>query len=265
MAAAHRVQVYPLPPWLPWHRLLGPGPFSVSAHGESGALCAEAELERAAAADLAARLRGLGFGGERLTVALSPPLPRATLRRALTEEARRRRAGSPGFTRPGARLDAESRVGLTPEALALRIGERAQGAHVLDACCGAGGNAIGFARAGCRVTAIEIDEERLAQARWNARVYGVEQRIEFVAGDARELVPRTAADLLFVDPPWGDRYDKQRVELADIPLLEGLLVHRGRFARCWLKLPPSFDPASLPASKIEAIFGAGEGDERRVK
>jgi SAM-dependent methyltransferase len=227
--AVHRVRISPLPPWLPWQKLLGPGAFTARALGPTDALCAEGELEREAAADLAARLRGLGFGGQRLEVEIAPPLPRAAFRRALTAEARRRRSVSPGFTRPGTRLDAESRLGLTPEALALLVGRKASGAHVLDACCGAGGNAIGFARAGCRVTAIELAPERLALAQWNARVYGVEPRIRFVAGDARELVPGIAADLLFVDPPWGGDYDKRRVELADLPLLADLLAERSRF------------------------------------
>ena len=44
---------------------------------------------------------------------------------------------------------------------------------MIDAGCGAGGNAIGFARGGARVTAIEQDVQRLAMARHNAEVYGV--------------------------------------------------------------------------------------------
>jgi predicted RNA methylase len=136
---------------------------------------------------------------------------------------------------------------------------------VLDAACGAGGNAIGFARAGCRVTAIERDAARLEMARANARVYGVQDRIRFVAGDAQQLVPELPADLLFVDPPWGERYDKRCVRLADLPLLAALLELPRRPARLWAKVPPSFDPGSLPGCRARAVFGVGEGDARRVK
>ncbi|UTT93067.1 hypothetical protein NDA17_004138 [Ustilago hordei] len=80
------------------------------------------------------------------------------------------------------------------------------------------------------VIAVEIDEVKLRLARWNARVYGVEERIWFVRGDSMELLDRleewrsgkgkgkgkegevwnglTAEDLeaveaVFLSPPWG--------------------------------------------------------------
>jgi trimethylguanosine synthase len=210
-------------------------------------------------------LRGVGIGGHPLRVEIEPPLPRSVVRQARLVEARRMRAKSPGFSRAGTRLDPEGRRSLTPEALALALGRRARRAHVVDAGCGAGGNAIGFARAGCKVTAIELDRGRLAMARWNARVYAVAERIRFLAGDARELVPELSADLLFVDAPWGGRYDRQRVTLAELPLLQSLLAMRVRFARVWAKVPPSFDVRSLPHARVSAFFGVGEGDARRVK
>ncbi|MFI5308607.1 MAG: methyltransferase domain-containing protein, partial [Polyangiales bacterium] len=145
---------------------------------------AQADLDRPEAADLQARLRGVGLGGARLSIEISPPLPRSAVRAAAVTEARRHRTGSVGFSRKGARLDAEARRSLTPEALALALGRRARRARVLDACCGAGGNAIGFARAGCAVVAVEQDEARLAMAEHNARLYGVASQIRFVAGDA---------------------------------------------------------------------------------
>src|SRR4029079_8099373 len=131
--------------------------------------------------------------------------------------------------------------------------------------CGAGGNAIGFARAGCKVTAIESDALRLRMARHNAALYGVERRIAFVHGDARELVPSLQADLLFVDPPWGRGYDKTRLSLADLPLLEALIAERRHFARLWAKVPPSFDASEIDGARPEAWFGSGEGDAQRVK
>lgn len=274
----HRVRVAGLTPWLDRARLLGPGVWSERAAGgddgegdghggdvAAGRLVAEAELDTAAAADLAARLRGVGLGGRALTLELDPPLPRAAVRAARTEEARRYRTGSVGFERKGARLDEESRRSLTPEALALALGRRARGLRVVDACAGAGGNALGFARAGCEVTAIELDAGRLALARHNAQLYGVEPRIRFVHGDARVELASVAADLLFIDPPWGADYDKARVVADDLPLLGELLAHASRFAATWLKLPPSFDPASIPGARPSAWFGSGQGDARRVK
>lgn len=260
----HRVRVSALPDWLDQRRLLGPGDWAVTDR-TAGRCTQQAELEREAAADLAARLRGVGLAGMALNVEVAPPLPRSAVRLARAHESRRYREGSTGFTRSGARLDPEGKRSLTPEALALQLGERAGRVHVLDAGCGAGGNAIGFARAGCTVTAIELDPARLERARHNAGLYGVAERIRFLGGDACALVPGLDADLLFVDPPWGERYDKVRMTLEQLPLLAALLPQRARFARTWLKVPPSFETGCVPAARPHAWFGVGEGDARRVK
>jgi trimethylguanosine synthase len=258
------VRVWPLPPWLDWRRLLGSGSWTVTEQADRH-LEASGKLERGAAADLAARLRGVGIGGSLLAIEILPPLHRKDLRRASDEEARRYRERSVGFSRSSARLDDEGRRSLTPEALALRLGERADGLRVIDACAGAGGNAIGFARAGCTVVAIEINPARLAMARHNAKIYGVEDRIEFICGDACTVVPESSADLLFIDPPWGERYDKARVTLSDLPPCEQVLAAALHIPRRWIKVPPSFDPSTLPDCRAEAFFGVARGDERRVK
>jgi trimethylguanosine synthase len=210
-------------------------------------------------------LRKVGIGGSLLNLEISPPLNRKELRKAYTEEARRYRDGSKGFSKRATQLDDEGKVSLTPEAIALELGERARGMRVIDACAGAGGNAIGFARAGCSVLAIEIHPERLAMARHNAKIYGVEDRIEFVVGDARKIVAEREADLLFIDPPWGERYNKERVALADLSPCEEILAMAAHLPKRWLKVPPSFDPLTLPGCKVEAFFGVGKGDSQRVK
>lgn len=254
----HHVWVRNLPPWCDPRRLLGPGDWTFEGRG------AFAELATFAAADLDARLRGVGIGGGLLEVEITPPLPRAAVRAARTTDARRRREASPGFTRPGVRLDEEGKVSLTPEALALTLGERAGGRSVVDAGCGAGGNSIGFARAGCRVVALERDPTRLADARHNARVYGVADRIVFHRGSAEALLPTLSADLLFVDPPWGLHWDRARTGLADLPLLALALTAPG-FPEVWAKVPPSFEVREVPGAQAEAVYGVGAGDGRRVK
>lgn len=264
MSTAFQIKVSPLPRWLDWRRVLGAGEWELS-EDNSGKLEVRGVLERDEAADLAARLRGVGIGGSLLNVEIFPTLNRKDLRKAYTEEARRYRDGSTGFSHRTARLDDEGRVSLTPEALALALGERARGLRVIDACAGAGGNAIGFARAGCSVVAIEINPARLKMALHNAKLYGVADRIEFIAGDARLIVPERKADILFIDPPWGERYNKERVTLSDLPLCEEILRHASHLPKRWLKVPPSFDSATLPGCKVEAFFGTGKGDSHRVK
>jgi len=54
-----------------------------------------------------------------------------------------------------------------------------RGATVLDIGCNAGFYSIEFARRGAVVTAIDVDEHYLAQARWASGVFGVSDRITF--------------------------------------------------------------------------------------
>ena len=94
----------------------------------------------------------------------------------------------------------------------------------IDALCGVGGNAIQLARTCDLVIAIDTDAARLRMAAHNARVYGVEGKIEFVLGDFMKLartcgggargtgvegiltnkcLRRLKADVVFLSPPWG--------------------------------------------------------------
>lgn len=40
-------------------------------------------------------------------------------------------------------------------------------------------------------------------ARHNARLYGVDRKIQFVCADFFDVAPRLAADGVFLSPPWG--------------------------------------------------------------
>lgn len=263
----HRVRVSPLPEWLDVAQLLGEGDWRLTERGS--AVVASAELDSVAAADVDTRLRGVVLAGQRVECDVQPKLGRPLVRQARLNEARRQRDRSVGFGRSGVMLDDEMRLGLTPERLALRLGERAKRVlegcppgqmTVVDACCGAGGNAIGFARAGLRVIAIELDASRLAAALHNAKLYGVADRISFVSGDARELATSYPAALWFLDVPWVDRD-----AAGQLPLLAELIERLGSSQALWAKVPADFDPALVPSARPSAWFGASAGDERRVK
>jgi len=264
-----RLCIAPVPTWLDIARLCGvgdaPTPLELEPLDEQHVRVRIA-LPANEAADVAARLRGLGIDGRALEVTSEPPLARSLVRAARLRDARARRLTSQGFTRPGAVASGAGRYSLTPEALALELGRLAAGARVLDACCGSGGNSIGFARAGSPVQAIELDAERLAEARVNARLYGVGGQIRFSEGDALELLREHEAELLFVDPPWGEHYDKRSSSRASFPLLDALLaLDLRRFRELWLKLPSSFEVASIPGARPTAWFGSAPGDWRRIK
>ncbi|KAJ3149156.1 Trimethylguanosine synthase [Geranomyces variabilis] len=105
----------------------------------------------------------------------------------------------------GVMLDEESWFSITPERLAKHHATRMACDTIIDAFCGAGGNSIQFAMTCKKVIAIDIDPVKLRCARHNAKLYGVEDKIEFVLGDALEVLARkdVRADVVFLSPPWG--------------------------------------------------------------
>lgn len=207
---------------------------------------------------LLANLDGIAVGGGTLRVRTEPPIHKP--RRAPHREDRATRQRRL-FSRwdEGIRVDDEGRVGATPEALAERIAEGARGV-VIDGTAGVGALTIAYARqpAVTRVIAIDVDEERLAMARHNARIYGVAERIDFIQGDVAERIADLEADLLVLDPPWGGRdYDRSQVVAADLGI--DLPKTIARFdGPVVLKLPRSFDPATLPGEgwALEALVDA---------
>ncbi|KAI0091634.1 RNA cap guanine-N2 methyltransferase-domain-containing protein [Irpex rosettiformis] len=116
----------------------------------------------------------------------------------------------------GCLLDEEGWYSVTPELIANQIAERCRCGTILDAFCGVGGNAIAFAQTCERVIAIDTSPIRLALARHNATIYGVQDRIEFIQADylefARSYLSRPSSssqtrqrkiDVVFLSPPWG--------------------------------------------------------------
>jgi len=119
----------------------------------------------------------------------------------------------------GIKLDDESWYSVTPEAIAQHIAERCRCGVIIDAFCGVGGNAIQFAQTCNHVIAIDIDPEKIQLAKHNAKIYGVEDRIEFICGDMLQVVsqmPFGQADVVFLSPPWGGPEYLQQSEVFDI-------------------------------------------------
>jgi tRNA (mo5U34)-methyltransferase len=76
--------------------------------------------------------------------------------------------------------------------LAAHLPERLDGWTALDIGCNAGFYSFELARRGARVTAIDVDDHYLDQARWAAREYGLAEAIEFRRMQVYELA-RSAA------------------------------------------------------------------------
>jgi trimethylguanosine synthase len=117
----------------------------------------------------------------------------------------------------GMMLDEEGLFSLALESVALHIAEKSPGDIIVDAFCGAAGSMIGFARKGKKVIAVDNNARRLGMARHNARLFDVEDHIEFIQGDCRDIIPTLKADTVFLDPPWGGTdYNKaEKFSLSD--------------------------------------------------
>jgi ubiquinone/menaquinone biosynthesis C-methylase UbiE len=78
--------------------------------------------------------------------------------------------------------------------------ERWKGKKVLEIGCGIGTDTINFARHGAQVTAVDLTEKSLELARLRAKVFGLEDRIQFFQANAEELssyVPVDTYDLVY--------------------------------------------------------------------
>lgn len=205
-------------------------------------------------------LHGLSVGGGHLSVRTEPPI-RAGRARRRSPRADRRRALFSRWHAVG--TDDEGLLSLTPEALALRLAEGARGT-IVDGTAGLGGLAIAFARQPGvrRVVAVERDEARFAILRHNAAAYGVATKIDARRADIIALLDQgLTGDLLLLDPPWGGRdYDRSSVALDDIPFDLRRALDRWR-GPLLLKLPRSFDVASLPPGPFTPSLAV---DERGV-
>ena len=152
----------------------------------------------------------------------------------------------------GIMLDDESWYSVTPEILAKHIAQRVTCHRVVDPFCGTGGNIIQFAFTCGHVTAIDIDPYKLECARNNARIYGVEGKIDFILGDALTILPLLygLVDAVFLGPPWGGpEYIRKPVynieEMGRFNGLEILDIARSVTPNVVFLLPKTIDPNQL--------------------
>ncbi|MFN0162965.1 MAG: class I SAM-dependent methyltransferase [Burkholderiales bacterium] len=96
--------------------------------------------------------------------------------------------------------------------LAERAGISA-GHHVLDVCSGMGGPARWLAHTrGCRVTGLDFTQSRVEAARRLTSRVGMEQRVDFVHGDATAMpLPDAAFDIVVSQEAWLHIPDKAAV------------------------------------------------------
>jgi tRNA/tmRNA/rRNA uracil-C5-methylase (TrmA/RlmC/RlmD family) len=115
----------------------------------------------------------------------------------------------------GILMDNESWYSVTPEKTAYHIARKCfellkckSDNLVLDAFCGAGGNAIQFAKYFDHVISSDKDWVKLQCAQHNSNVYNVNNKVSFILQDFFHLHDsldffKNKIDLIFLSPPWG--------------------------------------------------------------
>ena len=151
-----------------------------------------------------------------------------------------------------AMVDATGLYTMVPEASALDMAGRSSGSRALDLCSGVGSMSVALARSGQQVTAVEIDQQRVAMAKHNAQIYGVADLIDFRQEDitAETTLQSLPADIdtLWIDPPWGQgpgEYIRRPVIYLEDLQLAGMdlrrLVRSITCSEVMMRFPPNFD------------------------
>jgi SAM-dependent methyltransferase len=133
---------------------------------------------------------------------------------------------------------------------------------VADLCCGIGGDAIAFARAGIRVLAVDRDPLTAAVARANADALGLAGLIEVREADVTE-VDTAPYDAVFVDPARrggrGRIFDPE----AYSPPLSWAVRTALTAPRAALKIAPGIPHGAVPA-EAEAEWISDGGDVKEA-
>ena len=124
--------------------------------------------------------------------------------------------------------------------LPARLLGAAPGAHVLDLCAAPGGKTLQLAAAGCKVTALDVNEARLSRILENLDRTGLAATL--IAADALRWQPNTLFDHILIDAPCSATgifrrhpdvlHLKGATDLGPITLLQAALLRR---AAAWLK------------------------------
>ncbi|MEU3219868.1 methyltransferase domain-containing protein [Streptomyces sp. NPDC006971] len=145
---------------------------------------------------------------------------------------------------------------------ARRFAEAGGVRSLADLCCGIGGDAIAFARAGIRVLAVDRDPLTAEVARANAAALGLADLIEVRCADVTE-VDASGYDAVFVDPARrggrGRIFDPE----AYSPPLSWATGAALRAPRAALKIAPGIPHEAIP-EQAEAEWISDGGDVKEA-
>lgn len=135
---------------------------------------------------------------------------------------------------------------------------------VLETCTGGGFSTISLARHATHVYTVEIEKTRMEEAKKNAQIAGVEEKITFINGDilskeVRAILPKIEA--AFLDPDWavtGPNHHYRFVNSNTRPPSDTLLnLIFSITPNIMLIQPPFINPdefSKLPGHELEYLY-----------
>ena len=149
----------------------------------------------------------------------------------------------------GIRMDKEGLFSATPEKISLHQARKMDCKTIVYGFCGIGGNSIGFAKVCDKVYAIENNKNRIEMAKNNAKIYGVEKKIDFICRDFFEELKEIKAEGIFIDLQWGgpEHEGLKKFKLFHFKPdgVKVLKIAFANFKKVAMKVPDNFDLSEL--------------------
>ena len=136
----------------------------------------------------------------------------------------------------------------TPEPVAQYRAKRLQCKTIADISCGIGGQALFFAKYCDFVYAIEIEPKKIAFAKKNAKMMGIDN-IEFIAGDAlsSEVIEKLPQlDVVFSDPARPPAEKERSIDNLSPSIPEVMKTYAGISSNFAFEAPPQLSPEKIP-------------------
>jgi trimethylguanosine synthase len=109
------------------------------------------------------------------------------------------------------------------EVAALHVAARLKKNKIcVELCTAVGAMAVNVARYIPRVIGIDLDPQRIADAKKNAETYGVSERTAFIVGDVldEQLLGSIEADVAILDPDWSAEGSEKSKHTIDIDSMQ---------------------------------------------
>ena len=154
------------------------------------------------------------------------------------------------------RLDEDALYSLCPQPIAFQICDKIHSTHIVDAFCGAGGMAIAFALKHRHVTAVDINKKRIEYSKYNAELFNIADRIDFIEGNILTTLSKLKNTAVIFDPPRGgpDYNTLDKFSLSNFLPTGHKLIYLAKalgFKEIIFRVPINFDFDSLNATYLK--------------